>query len=296
MPQTEILAASRQDQRTRRAVSPARGLAGIDLEEPADEVEIRGVALVGRPERRAHPARWRGAQSPPRRRRRSCPCSRICASTVFSSATSACAGGRLRRVLVNHAARGGLERGRHRARRLRNVAVDEPREPLRTVTRDRRMEQKEELILPLGEVANRRQQARDVAFLLPSHDGRRMLARGRRGSRSRRDTGSRPAAWCRSTSDRWSGPARGTRVAPSAGRRTGRAFLSFAHSSVAGNGRRCRGGENPYNYAKNRHDLTGTCFALHRRRVQFPRAAAEEGVWQDARSQRIAGRVLPRAR
>ena len=46
------------------------------------------------------------------------------------------------------------------------------------------VEEEEELILPLGQMADRRQQLRDIAFLLPSHHGRWVLARRRRDSRS----------------------------------------------------------------------------------------------------------------
>ena len=79
-------------------------------------------------------------------------------------------------MLVDHATRRGLERGGQRSRRFGNVAVDEPREPLRLVPRNHRLQQEEELILPFGEMADRRQQTRHIALLLPPYDGRRVFA------------------------------------------------------------------------------------------------------------------------
>ena len=50
------------------------------------------------------------------------------------------------------------------------------------------VEEKEELILPLRQVTDRRQQLLDVAFLAASHDGGRVLTRGREIAAVRRDS------------------------------------------------------------------------------------------------------------
>ena len=70
------------------------------------------------------------------------------------------------------------------AGRVRDVVVDQPREALGVCRAMHAVEQEEQLILALGEVADRRQQHGDVLFLLAPHDRRRMLARGGRCTQS----------------------------------------------------------------------------------------------------------------
>ena len=58
--------------------------------------------------------------------------------------------GRAGRVLVDHPSCGRLQGGGHGCRRIGYVAVDQSGETVRLMPGDNRLEQKEELLLPLG--------------------------------------------------------------------------------------------------------------------------------------------------
>src|SRR5581483_6342815 len=85
---------------------------------------------------------------------------------------------RRRTMLVDHPARGGLERRRHRRRRLRHVVVDERLELRRLVAEEKRVDKEEDLGLALAQVAHELHEEAEIALL--TADGRRwrMLARG----------------------------------------------------------------------------------------------------------------------
>ena len=119
-----------------------------------------------------------------------------------------------RRVLVNDAARRGLERAATLAVAIRHIRVDQGSQRIGSVPHDNRLEQEEKPRLPLGELAHRRQQQGHVA--LAAVAGRRPAdAGGRlRDTRSRRGTESPRGASCRSTPRKSSRRAPGTVALP----------------------------------------------------------------------------------
>lgn len=86
-------------------------------------------------------------------------------------------GQRRRGALVDQPARGGLQRRRRRTCGLRNIGVHQRAQGIRGVTKRNRLEQEEEARLPLGEPGHRRQQQRDIEFVLTLHGGGRVSAR-----------------------------------------------------------------------------------------------------------------------
>ena len=138
-------------------------------------VSVPSCAFL-RPER---PARWREATIAASASETVPPCARIWPRSVVSSVASRVRRHRRGRVLVDDAARGGLQRRGDCSSGLRDVVIDDPAEPLRSVSSNGRVKQKEQLMLALGEVADRGEKHRDVPLLLTLHLRRRMLARGR---------------------------------------------------------------------------------------------------------------------
>ena len=91
---------------------------------------------------------------------------------------------RSRSVLVEDPSARSLQSRRDRRRGLRNVLVEETTQGLRLVSRNNRVDQEEELVLPLSQVADRWEQHSDISLLLLLHDGRGVLS-GRRQMNTR---------------------------------------------------------------------------------------------------------------
>ena len=85
---------------------------------------------------------------------------------------------RFRGVLIDHAARRGFERRRQSTGGSRDLVVVQPPEAVRGMPRDRRVKEEEQLLLAFRQFAHRWQQHGDIAFLLPAHNRRGMLAGG----------------------------------------------------------------------------------------------------------------------
>jgi hypothetical protein len=85
----------------------------------------------------------------------------------------------LRLVLVDHALGGGFERRRDSPGGLGDIGVGQAGESVRAMARDDRLEEEEQLVLPLGQCLNRGQQQGQVG-LLPAPDHRRRVCAGRR--------------------------------------------------------------------------------------------------------------------
>jgi hypothetical protein len=80
-------------------------------------------------------------------------------------------------VLVNDAARGGLERGGERRSGFRDVIIGDRLELRRLVTDQKGERHRKELRLPLTEVANELEEQFDIELLLPGGRCGRMFAR-----------------------------------------------------------------------------------------------------------------------
>ncbi len=86
---------------------------------------------------------------------------------------------RFRCMLVDHTARRRFKRRRQCPRGVRDVVIVQSCEPFRYVARDCGLDQEEELMLPLGQLLDRRHQHRHIAFLLTLHHRRRVFSRRR---------------------------------------------------------------------------------------------------------------------
>ena len=81
------------------------------------------------------------------------------------------------RMVINHPARRGFERGGDHARRLRDIVVEQAREAFGRMSRDQRLEKKEKLMLPFRQTVKCRKEDRNIMILLALDDGGGMLAR-----------------------------------------------------------------------------------------------------------------------
>jgi len=79
-------------------------------------------------------------------------------------------------MLVDDAARGGLESRRQRGGRFSHIVVNQRLQLRRLVPREKRGDQEEQLRLPMVEVAHELREHAHVALLLPDGHRRRMLA------------------------------------------------------------------------------------------------------------------------
>ena len=82
-------------------------------------------------------------------------------------------------MLVDNPSGRRFERRGGGPRRLLDILIDKAAESFRCVPRDRGMKEKEQLILPLRELANRREQNGDIMLLLPLDLRRRVFPRRR---------------------------------------------------------------------------------------------------------------------